>query len=331
MKLPVGVAFDGFLSIREAMQLAREAVSAGATSLWAAEHLGYREATLLCMAFATSIEGAVLVPTAVSPYLWHPTTTAMAMTTLAEAAPGRAALAVGIGNPLFLQESGKEPIKPVRAVEEFVQCLRALWSGEAVHYSGETIRLAGARMGFQPPAPIPIYIAAMGPDMLRLTGRLADGVVLTAGLSPEFIIRSLSFVDEGARRAGRDAKFLRKAAHLFLGVARDGRRARELVRGQLAFVFRNKFFAENIAAAKIPIDQEAIIAAVSRRDLSGAARLVPDEAVETFAVSGTPTHCLDRLKSFIDAGVEEPVVSIVGDAPERELALQLVRELTGSL
>jgi hypothetical protein len=58
---------------------------------------------------------------------------------------------------------------------------------------------------------------------------------------------------------------------------------------------------------------------------------VADEAVETFAVAGTRNHCLDRLQSFIDAEVEEPVVSIVGNAPERELVLQLVRELTGSV
>ena len=148
-----------------------------------AEHLGYREAIATCMAFAMKAPGPMLVPTAVSPYLWHPTPTAMAMATLDEVAPGCAAIAVGVGNPLFLQESGRAVERPVRAMRQFTEALRKLWAGEAVHVDGEFVTLAGARLAFKPSAPIPIYIAAMGPDMLRLAGRIGDGVVLSAGLS----------------------------------------------------------------------------------------------------------------------------------------------------
>ena len=115
MSVRMGVAFDGFVTTSEAIALAQRAVDAGAQSLWVAEHLGYREAIATCMAFALKAAGPVLFPTAVSPYLWHPTPTAMAMATLDEVAPGRAAIAIGTGNPLFLQESGHTVDKPVRA------------------------------------------------------------------------------------------------------------------------------------------------------------------------------------------------------------------------
>ena len=328
MAVPLGVAFDGFIPTGEAIDLARKAVDAGARSLWMAEHLGYREAALTCMAFALSTERAMLIPTAVSPYLWHPTPTAMAMATLAEAAPGRAALAVGVGNPLFLKESGKELIKPVRAVREFVECLRGLWSGEAVHYNGEMFRLAGARMGFRPSSSIPIYIAAMGPDMLRLTGRMADGVVLSAGLSTGFVKHSLSLTTEAAKKAGRDPGSLRKAGYLHFAVSENSKDAIETLRSKLAFLLRNKFLAENIAASGIPIDQEAIIAAVARRDMAAASRLVPDEAVEAFTVGGTPRQCRERLQAYMDAGLEEPVLSILGRAEDKILALGILRELS---
>src|ERR1700736_6713410 len=107
MPVRVGVSFDGFVATGEAIALARRAVEAGASSLWMAEHLGYREAIATCMAFAIKTPGPMLVPTAVSPYLWHPMPTAMAMATLDEMAPGRVAIAVGAGNPLFLAESGR--------------------------------------------------------------------------------------------------------------------------------------------------------------------------------------------------------------------------------
>ena len=95
----IGVNFDGFVTTGEAIALAQRAVDAGAKSLWVAEHLGYREAIATCMAFAIKAPGPMLVPTAVSPYLWHPTPTAMAMATLDEVAPGCAAIAIGAGNP----------------------------------------------------------------------------------------------------------------------------------------------------------------------------------------------------------------------------------------
>ena len=57
----VGLAFDGFVTTAEAIDMAKQAVAAGAQSLWMAEHLGYRSATGSCMAFATAAPGPLLV------------------------------------------------------------------------------------------------------------------------------------------------------------------------------------------------------------------------------------------------------------------------------
>jgi 5,10-methylenetetrahydromethanopterin reductase len=330
MAVQVGIAFDGFAPFPEAVETARQAVAAGAASLWMAEHLGYREAIVSSLAFALATERVVVVPTAVSPYIMHPTPTAMALATLAEAAPGRVALAVGIGNPLFLQESGVAVEKPVRAVREFVEALQALWSGEPVHRDAMLFRLAGARLAFRPPAPIPIYLAPIKAQMLRLAGRIADGVVLSAGLSPGFVAHSLALAQAGAREAGRDPKALRRAGYLFFMASRDERRAIETARQKLAFLFRNRFLDENLAHSGIPIDQPAIIAAVSRRDLEAAARLVPDEAVETFAVCGSPARCRRQLDAFVAAGLDEPVLTLLGGPEDRALGLELFRELAGA-
>jgi 5,10-methylenetetrahydromethanopterin reductase len=322
----VGVSFDGFVTTGEAIALAQRAVETGAQSLWVAEHLGYREAIATCVAFAMKTSGATLVPTAVSPYLWHPTPTAMAMATLDEVAPGRAAIAIGTGNPLFLQESGRGVEKPVRATQEFTEALRKLWAGEAVHVNGEFVKLAGARLAFKPSAPIPVYIAAIGPDMLRLAGRIGDGVVLSAGLSTESVRRSIALCADGAAKEGRDPTAFRRAGYLFFAGSHHAKEAVDAVRQKLAFVMRNKFLGANIKASGIPVDQEAVIAAIARRDLAGAAALVPDEAVEAFGIAGTPQHCAKRLHDFIDAGINEPVLGLLGSAENCLLALDVMRE-----
>lgn len=326
MSVRLGVAFDGFVTTAEAIALAERAVDAGAKSLWVAEHLGYREAIGTCIAFALRTPDALLVPTAVSPYLWHPTPTAMAMATLDEVAPGRAAIAMGTGNPLFLQESGQTLAKPVRAMREFTEALRNLWSGEPVHADGEFVKLAGARMAFRPSAPIPVYIAAIGPDMLRLAGRIGDGVVLSAGLSTESVRQSIAITAEGAAKDGRDMATIRRAGYLFFGTSRDHKEAVDAVRQKLAFVMRNKFLSANIEASGIRVDQEAVIAAIARRDIAGAAALVPDEAVEAFGIAGTPQHCTKRLRDFIDAGLDEPVLGLLGSPENCLLALSVMRE-----
>ena len=322
----IGVSFDGFVPTGEAIALAQRAVEAGASSLWVAEHLGYREAIATCMAFALKTPGAMLVPTAVSPYLWHPTPTAMAMATLDEVAPGRAAIAIGTGNPLFLQESGRAVEKPVRAMREFADALRRLWTGESVHADGEFVKLAGARLAFTPSAAIPIYIAAIGPDMLRLAGRIGDGVALSAGLSTESVRQSIALCAEGAAKAGRDPAAIRRAGYVFFGASPDAKEAMDAVRQKLAFVMRNKFLGANIEASGIPVDQEAVIAAIARRDIAGAAALVPDEAVEAFGIAGTPQHCTKRLRDFIDAGLDEPVLGLLGSPKNCLLALDVMRE-----
>src|SRR5436190_10863461 len=326
MPVRVGVSFDGFLPTAQAIALAERAVAAGVRSLWVAEHLGYREAIATCMAFAMKTRGAMLVPTAVSPYLSHPMPTAMAMATLDEVAPGCAAIAIGTGNPLFLQESGRTVDKPVRAMREFAEALRRLWSGEAVVMDGDFIKLAGARLAFQPKTPIPIFIAAIGPDMLRLAGRIGDGVVLSAGLSTATARASIALCAEGAARDGRDLAAFRRAGYLFFGVSRDAREAVDAVRQKLAFVMRNRFLAANIKASGIAVDQEAVIAAIARRDIAGAAALVPDEAVEAFGIAGTPQHCTKRLQDFIEAGINEPVLGLLGSNENCLLALEVMRE-----
>jgi 5,10-methylenetetrahydromethanopterin reductase len=326
MSVRVGVSFDGFVPTADAIALAQQAVAAGARSLWMAEHLGYREAIASCIAFAIKAPGPLLVPTAVSPYLWHPMPTAMALATLDEIAPGCAAIAVGTGNPLFLAESGRSVDKPVRAVREFTQALRRLWSGEPVHADGEFVRLAGARLAFTPSAPIPIYIAAIGPDMLRLAGRIGDGVVLSAGLSTESVRRSLAVCAAGAEKQDRDLKTFRRAGYIFFGVSANAKEARDAVREKLAFVMRNKFLGANIKESGIPVDQEAVIAAIARREIAGAAALIPDEAVEAFGIAGEAQHCSRRLRDFVDAGIDEPVLLILGNAENCALALDVMRE-----
>ena len=293
-----------------------------------AEHLGYRQSLVSCTAFALETARATVVPTAISPHLWSPVSVAMAMATIAEAAPGRAALALGSGNPMFLVEAGTRLERPLVAMREFIACLRQLWSGEAGAYEGEIFRLDGMRMAFRPPRPIPLYLAAMGPRMLRLAGELVDGVLLSAGLTVEYSAESLAMAEAGARAVGRDPAALRRAAFLYTAVDANRAAAVERLRPKIAFMMRNDFVAPSVAGSGIAIDRDAVKQAIARRDMETAAKFIRDEAVEAFAVCGTPEDCKLRIAEYRAVGIDEIVLLIVGDTDGEAAALDLIRALS---
>lgn len=330
MALRLGMRFDGFDHVNETIEVAQAAEKAGASSIWMAEHLGYREAVVSCMAFAMKTTTAMVLPTAIMPYLWHPVPLAMQLATVAEAFPGRVGVAVSVGNLLNLAESGVEkPEKPVRVIREYVEALRALWSGETVNMEGQIFQLRGARLAFKPPKPIPIFVASTGPQVLRLAGRIGDGVLFSGGLSLEFTKRCVAYAEEGVRDAGRTSSAVRKAGFIYFACTRDGKGGIEANRRKLAFLFRSRAQAENIKSIGIPIDHEGIIETVRRRELDKAAQMLPVEAVQRFSIAGTPKQCRDQLQAYIDAGVDEPVIEVSGNDEQKAMALEVIREFTG--
>ncbi|NKB21395.1 MAG: LLM class flavin-dependent oxidoreductase [Alphaproteobacteria bacterium] len=325
----IGIRFDGFEDAPETFRVAALAEEAGATGLWMTEHIGYRESLVSCMAFAMKTKNAMVIPAAVTPYLFHPTPTAMSLATMAEAFPGRVGVSVAIGNTLDMKESGKEPQDAVQTVEEYVRDLRAMWSTEPVQSETEAYNLAGARMSFKTEQSIPIFVTALGSEVASKAGEVADGMLMSAGFSVPFVENCLKLFREGAEKAGRDASVLRTAAFIHFSVSEDGTSAREDVRRKLAFLFRNRLMAENIASSGIPIDQDAIVDAVAARDLEKAATYVPDDAIEAFGVAGTVADCKKSLEAYVATGLDEPVIQVAGDEESKTLALQVIREFTG--
>ena len=325
--MPVGVFFDGFSSTAEMLEVCREAERAGASSLWFAQHMGYRDAIVWATAAASVTGRAALIPTAISPYLWPPLPIAMAIATLGELAPGRAIVNLSVGNLLNLSESGVEPAKPVKVMRDTVEALRALWAGTPVHHEGELHKLRGAKMVFDQGRQHPIYIASTGPQMLKLAGEISDGVLLSAGLTLAASRRCLEFASTGAAAGKRDPAALRKCSFINFNVSADGAAARAAILRKLAFLFRNRGQADNIKSSNLDIDHQAIMAAHARHDFDGAVKLLPAEAANVFGVAGTPAQCRDRLEQYLSMGLDEPVIEVSGNAEERKLALDVVREI----
>src|SRR5918996_6325078 len=190
-------------SLPEALTLAEHALASGFTDLWSAE-VGGADGFGPLAAIARSSGSARLGTAIVSVFTRPPALLAMSAATMQNLTGGRFVLGLGTSSDIIVRDwMGGNFERPISRLEEYVAVLRELLAGKKVTHDGDSFGLKGFRLQLDPSAPVPIYLAALGPRACRLAGAVADGVIFFLK-SPEGVRRGLQWVAEGAQAAGRD-------------------------------------------------------------------------------------------------------------------------------
>ena len=323
----LGLCFDGFYSTQEMIELAKLADDIGMESIWMSDHLCFRDSLTTAMALLAATKRIKVAAAPMSPYSRNPIITAMAIATMEEFAPARVIAGPGTGNAAALKEAGIESPHPLQTMREYVEILRRFLKGEALHFDGKMFRINGAKMGFYPSRPIPMYVTAVRPRMLQLGGEIGEGVLLSAGCAPAYIERCIGEIALGAAKAGKTLDLLDVAGFVTASVSDDGRAAIEANKMFLAYIFRNTHHAENIRLGGGRVDQEKLAAAVGQRDWEAAKNLISDEVVFAHSVAGTPADCRKQLEAFTKAGLNLPVILPMGSQEARKAVVQLMGDL----
>jgi alkanesulfonate monooxygenase SsuD/methylene tetrahydromethanopterin reductase-like flavin-dependent oxidoreductase (luciferase family) len=144
---------------------------------------------------------------------------------------GRVALGLGAGAfwDAIVAMGGprREPGDAVQALEEAILLIRDLWDTDpkgGVFRDGRFYPAQGAKRGPRPAHPVPIWLGALGPRMLRLVGRLGDGWLPSLARldSADALRAGNATIDEAAAAAGRDPASVRRLLNLPSGVAEPG-------------------------------------------------------------------------------------------------------------
>src|ERR1017187_3522307 len=201
----IGVGLGGPLGLplRLLREVAREAARLGFESVWTPAG-GVPDSFHVCAAWSadTSLRtGISVVPAA---RMWTPLALAVQAASLAQLSSGRFVLGLGTGGygPLFWG-SVRLPNRPIAVMRDYTTVVRRLLAGETVTSDGPAARLRSVSLGVHDLPPAPVYLAALGPQMLRLAGEVAEGALLNWA-TPERIAASRSQIAAGAARAGRE-------------------------------------------------------------------------------------------------------------------------------
>jgi 5,10-methylenetetrahydromethanopterin reductase len=206
------------------IERARRAEDAGFASVWLPQVSGVDALTVLALVGreTSRIElGTAVVPT----FPRHPTVLAAQALTAQDASGGRLALGIGLSHKVMIENSlGLDYSHPVVHMREYLTVLNGLLSGERVAFAGERYNV-NAQVSLPGVPRPPVLLAALGPAMLKLCGRLADGTITWAGGLA--YLRDVAIPTMGAAAAAAGRPKPRTVAMVPVAVTTDPAGARE--------------------------------------------------------------------------------------------------------
>ena len=308
--------------LEDDLALAQAAETLGFDAIWAAEAYGSDAVTVLAAVAARThrigIGSAVLQIPARTPAM-----TAMTAATLDALSGGRFRLGLGVSGPQVSEGwHGVRFADPVGRTREYVQIVQQALHRLRVTAGGEHFTLPlpdgpgkSLVLALQPVRPeIPVYLAALGPRNLELTGEIADGW-LAIFFDPESAADSIRRIHDSAKRYGRDPAAIDISALVPVSIASDPREAAARVRAHAALYIggmgsKKTNFYHRIASG-MGYEQEAdeVQRRFLSRDYGGAAAAVPFEFIDRTCLLGDADRIADRLGRLAEGGVTSVNIS----------------------
>jgi probable F420-dependent oxidoreductase len=245
----------------------------------------------------------------VSIYLRPPTLAAMQAMTLDLIAPGRTCFGLGVSTQNINGFHGIPWDYPVSRTREYVSILRQVLAGERVTYEGKFYRPRGFQLSVPPPSGrVPIYLAAVNPQMLQLAGEVADGVLL-AWLPARQLSLSIAEIAKGAARAGRSLSEINIGCYIHTAVTNNRQQTlKQLRRVLVGYCQANTYIQgfRHFGYGDI-LDEVHRYWKAGNRAMAEAA--LPEQMVEELYVLGTPDECRAHVERFRQAGLQLPVLA----------------------
>lgn len=298
--------------------LARRAEDLGFSEVWVAEdYFAYGGLTAAALALGATSRVRVGLGVMAS-VARHPAVTAMEVATLARCYPGRFLPGIGHGLPLWTDQMGLTPKSPLTSLTECVTSVRELVQGGTVDVVGKQFTFNSVRLTHALTAEAPILTGVLGPKSLHLSGRIADGTVMSVLCGTKYLEAAMGHIRAGMAESGRTAHqvpvFALFSCHADQKIAKAA--VRPVVAAYLAAVGPH-----NALTAPYGYN-ESLGEMLARGGAEVVEREMPDEWVDELAVAGAPDAVAAQVKRLLAAGGTSIIFSPVNvDTAEEELQL----------
>jgi 5,10-methylenetetrahydromethanopterin reductase len=319
MSTEVAVYLQDAHAIREGMEIARYAESKGFHAIWQAESRLVREATVPMASFLAVTERIKVGSGVVNNWTRNPALLASTFSTLDDLAPGRVILGIGAWWDPLASKVGIKRVKPLLAMRETIEAVRALLADETVTYDGEFVHLDGVELDYvhqeRRPKDVPIYLGATGMQMMELAGEIADGVVLNYLVSPVYNDMAMDHLELGAKKAGRSATDLDRPQLVVCSLDEDRKAALDAARllvtqylGQQPHIMK----ASGVPESLLEDIAKVLTWPATAEQVEAASKLVPDDVVQMITASGTAEECKAKVAEYVHRGCTCPILYPLG-------------------
>ena len=323
--MAIGAFIGAGRSLEGALERVRLAERLGYESIYVT-HIAARDSLTLLTRYATVTE-RVRLGTGVLPIFSRtPAATAQTAATIDEISGGRMVLGLGVSHRVTVENwYDAEIVKPVQQMREYVAVVRAILRGETPP-EGEFFRSRFSFMGYPPRPELPIYVAALSPNMLRLAGEIADGVMLWL-CNPDYIRETvIPAVTEGRARAGKDLEGFDVVAAVPTAVTEDSSAARAAFRRELIPYASLPFYRTMLERSGFGADLAAFDEGMAAGDTERAMAGLSDQLLASLAGIGTAEEVRAKVAEYRAAGASSPCIGGIPGAGFDE-ALTAVAEL----
>jgi len=330
----IGVLQLSMEPVQETVAMAKACEDAGFDTFWIAEAYPWwrkhsfeaRSSTAILAVIAAQTRRIQLGWGIISPYTRHPVQIAMEARVMQDLAGERFLLGLG-ASKIFMKEIGEgegEKVGPATVMRESIEIVRGVLKGEAFQYAGKVFQANVPALkpdAHTPRQMPPVYVAGTGPVMQKLSGLVGDGLLTASITTPEFVKYSRKNMEEGARKAGKDASKLVLGSVIVGSIGRDAPKGKEGAREQAAMYLANK--VQNIKGsadvllecAGLTFEELRPIAdAMEKGGRKAAAGAVTDDILrKVCAIAGTPEECIARIEDYRSAGCTHIMLEIWGE------------------
>ena len=307
-------------SLQDAIKYVQHAESRGFEAVWQAESRLVRDAIVPMAAFAATTSKIKIGSGVINNWTRNAAVIASTFLTLDDLAPDRIICGIGAWWDPLAKKVGIDRQKPLLAMRETVEVVRRLLNRERVTFKGEFVQLDDVELdvvhGRKEPRNVPIYIGATGPQMMALTGEIADGVVLNYLVSPKYNEAAMQQLETGAKLAGRTVYNVDRPQLVVCSVDHDRKKAldasRKLVTqylGQQPHIMK----ASGVKQELLDEIGQVLTWPATEEQILQAMKLVPDDVVQMITASGTPDEVKRKVREYVQNGATCPILYPLGD------------------